>query len=145
MARWLAPLCLMAAITALSNGPIEVPMPDLFGSQDKAIHFLVYGLLATTILRVPPLARRPHLAPWWALIVASLFGMSDEMHQGFVPGRSMDIYDWLADTTGAALAAFLYRDFIWYRKFLEFRVGLRRKTAASAIPAATPNQAQKTG
>jgi VanZ family protein len=133
----------MTAITNLSNGPIEVPMPELFSAQDKAIHFLVYGLLATTILRVPPLANRPRLAPWYALMVASLFGMSDEIHQGFVPGRSMDILDWLADTTGATLAAFLYRDFPWYRRFLELRLFSRSRPPLSRPPATTPTQAQE--
>jgi VanZ family protein len=40
-----------------------------------------------------------------ALSLASLYGATDEFHQSFVPGRSADVLDWLADTLGAALGA----------------------------------------
>ena len=35
------------------------------------------------------------------------YGISDEFHQSFVPGRTPDVLDWLADTSGALLAALL--------------------------------------
>jgi VanZ family protein len=44
----------------------------------------------------------------WAVLavgLASLYGVSDEVHQAFVPGRNADVFDWVADTTGALLAA----------------------------------------
>ena len=46
----------------------------------------------------------------WAVINgigASLYGISDEIHQIFVPGRTADPIDWLVDTCGAALGAFI--------------------------------------
>jgi VanZ family protein len=36
------------------------------------------------------------------------FGALDEVHQGFVPGRSQDAMDWVADAAGAALAVVLW-------------------------------------
>lgn len=46
---------------------------------------------------------------WLAVLLASLYGVSDEVHQAFVPGRSADLLDWLADTAGAAVAVSLVR------------------------------------
>jgi VanZ family protein len=44
---------------------------------------------------------------WLAVLLASLYGVSDEAHQAFVPGRSADAVDWLADTVGALAAVTL--------------------------------------
>lgn len=40
-----------------------------------------------------------------AVVLASLYGVTDEFHQSFVPGRMPDPADWLTDTCGAALGA----------------------------------------
>ena len=42
--------------------------------------------------------------------LASLYGVSDEWHQSFVPGRTPEVSDWAADTFGAAagVAVFLF-------------------------------------
>lgn len=44
-------------------------------------------------------------ATWAAVLCASLYGITDEIHQIFVPGRVADPLDWLVDTCGAALGA----------------------------------------
>jgi VanZ family protein len=36
--------------------------------------------------------------------VCSLYGISDEFHQSFVPGRTPDPVDWATDTAGAGVA-----------------------------------------
>ena len=38
-----------------------------------------------------------------ALVLATLYGVTDEFHQMFVPGRTADRYDVLADGIGATL------------------------------------------
>lgn len=45
-----------------------------------------------------------------AFLVASAYGFFDELHQRFVPGRFYDVYDFLADATGALLFVVL----LWY-------------------------------
>ena len=37
------------------------------------------------------------------LFIVSIYGVSDEFHQYFVPGRSCDFLDWGADTLGATM------------------------------------------
>jgi VanZ family protein len=74
----------------------------LFAGIDKLFHAVTYGILALLLLwALPRTARRPALL---AMALASAYGVSDELHQALVPGRSPDVVDWLADTAGAALA-----------------------------------------
>jgi VanZ family protein len=42
---------------------------------------------------------------WLVVILVVLYGLLDEFHQYFVPGRTVDIYDALADAAGALLGA----------------------------------------
>jgi len=40
-----------------------------------------------------------------ALIIAAIYGASDEIHQYFVPGRVCDIVDWAADSIGGVIGS----------------------------------------
>ena len=91
-------------------------MPDLpILEQDKLLHigiFFVFAYLTEKALghqtRFPALAR---YSPWWTLLIAAGYGVLDEFHQSFVPGRSPDVFDALADVLGASL--FLLTLWIW--------------------------------
>jgi VanZ family protein len=65
---------------------------------------------------------------FWAIVIVSIFGLSDELHQHFTPGRSMEFMDWVADTLGATLAVGLYTYWAWYRKLLEAPLWGRRNS-----------------
>ncbi|MBI5608897.1 MAG: VanZ family protein [Deltaproteobacteria bacterium] len=67
---------------------------------DKLVHTAIYALLGA-LWRV---GLRGHRAGVQAWALATAFGGLDELHQGWVPGRSSDPWDLLADATGAALA-----------------------------------------
>lgn len=45
----------------------------------------------------------------FAILLATLYGISDEYHQSYVPGRTADAADVLKDAGGACLGALLYR------------------------------------
>jgi VanZ family protein len=105
---------LVAALIFLASTRSNVAAPD-FANSDKFGHFGMYGLLATLLVR---LGRGPR-AGWLALLATSLYGASDEWHQYFVPGRSCELGDWVADTAGGALAIALYCGWRWYRVRLE--------------------------
>ena len=75
-------------------------------SHDKLIHMGIYAVLAYLVyrgLRMRGLSRNS-TALWVLFGFCVLYGASDEFHQHFVPGRSMDVFDLLADACGAALA-----------------------------------------
>lgn len=100
----------MALLFYLSSQPsLETPM--LFPGQDKLFHAVAYGVLGSFLLLALPAARGGSGYGWaqiqTATVIASLYGISDEFHQSFVPGRQADVLDWVADTTGALLAALL--------------------------------------
>jgi len=70
-------------------------------------HFIEYAGFSLLIFRAAYNSKKEWLRqnPFlWALVFASIFGMSDEFHQLFVPSRSCNIGDWLADTFGALTA-----------------------------------------
>lgn len=73
---------------------------DLTPPWDKLYHTGNFGVLAA--LLYPATGRA-----WLAVLLASLYGVADEVHQAFVPGRSADALDWLADTVGALAAVTL--------------------------------------
>lgn len=115
------PILLAMAIFVVS-GAQNLAAPDLGFqfSKDKLAHFLVFGLLATAILRTPVLKNlRPR-----SLIIAALltsgYGGFDEIRQSFTPGRSVEFADWLADTIGAIVAVLVYAKWQVYRKLLEW-------------------------
>ncbi len=120
------PFVLAATITICSGYPAAVPQMGWF-EPDKLGHFAAYGALATAIIRHPSLVRWPLLGAWWALLLASAYGLGDEFRQSLNYYRSYDLADWTADTLGAAVAVTLYLRWPWYRRLLETTVIPPRK------------------
>lgn len=73
--------------------------------NDKAMHALLYAVFALLIFRA--FRGRERLPAWRAALLAFLlaaaYGVTDEIHQFFVPGRECDLADWLADLIGASV------------------------------------------
>jgi VanZ family protein len=132
---WAWPVVLAVGIF-LASSRSQIAEPDI-NHIDKVAHFAVYGLLATLLCR---LGRRGWRTAGWALLAASLYGITDEWHQSFTPGRSVEVADWLADTTGAALAVTLYTAWPCYRRWLEMRLGRKRRIEkrAEVTPSSEP-------
>jgi VanZ family protein len=133
------PFLLAGTITLCSGFPAAVPtIIDI----DKIGHFGAYGALATAIVRIPELKRWPLLGCWWALVLASAYGIGDEFRQSLTHGiRTPDWHDWLADTLGAITAVALYLHWSWYRRWMEVSV-LKPKPAKPQVeisPEPLPN------
>ena len=110
--RWLPVVVWMAAIFEFSSVPGS-RLPGRFGTL---AHFLTYailgGLLALALKRGRPSGRAIALA----VMVASLYAVTDEFHQAFVPLRTPDVADWGVDTLGSLVGA-------WTALWLAQRVG----------------------
>lgn len=94
----------------LSSQPLHLP-DNLPRHSDKLVHFLEYGALGAFTwfaLRCAPLAGKSGRLFLVAWVFASLYGLSDEYHQSFVPGRDASLYDALADSLGALAACTLF-------------------------------------
>lgn len=101
----------MGLIFALSSIRISTPFIQDVPFQDKGIHFveyLVLGFLCAFATRRTWRDRRPARTIMLGAFLAAAWGFSDELHQAFVPGRSADIADFVADTLGGCVGALLY-------------------------------------
>ena len=99
------PLLYCGLIFFISHQP---QLPDTPGG-DKLAHVLAYLVMGGLFFRAGAGATRwtPRVVFGIATILAALYGVSDEWHQSFVPGRDPSVADVLADTVGGALGALL--------------------------------------
>ena len=96
-------------------------------SKDKLAHFLVFGLVATSILRTPKFKDLSWRSLILAATITSVYGGFDEFRQLLTPGRSVEFADWLADTLGAIVAVIVYAKWGWYRRLLEWSPRKKRR------------------
>jgi VanZ family protein len=112
MIAWLLVMAWMGFIFYLSHQP-DLPSPPsgiLNLLLKKAGHISVYAGL--TALMWHALAREGVPRPWrfgLSLLFATLYGLSDEYHQSFIPGRNGRLTDVGIDALGAMLALILLR------------------------------------
>lgn len=103
---WGPAVALMAAFFLVSAMPGP---PRLPGSvSDVTAHFLAYVLLGAAMLRGVSGAEWSRTSIRGALLAAALgavYGLTDELHQAFVPGRAPELRDAVADALGAAAGA----------------------------------------
>lgn len=81
----------------------SIDLPS-FPGMDKLAHFFVYGVLAFTIIgahRRQSRVTSPVRVIITTLVICLLYGISDEYHQSFIPGRFVSRGDLVADITGA--------------------------------------------
>lgn len=120
----LVPMLLMlGAIFFISHQPgdtVDLGMPP---GSDKLAHLLVYGLLAGTMILAHS-SRTRKIFPLQVCLntttAAVVYGILDELHQSFIPGRFVSGLDVLADAAGALLVCGAW---LWWEK----RRGVRTK------------------
>ena len=114
--RFLPLVGVMALIFLLSHIPgRNLPEAAIF-AQDKFCHALAYATLAAAALWawLPQVKKRPRSALGAILLFCLLYGISDEFHQSFIPGRYSSLADIGADVMGAALFLWGWRS--WYAR-----------------------------
>ena len=101
---WGPALTLMALIFTVSSTSTPPALPG--GMSDVGAHAVVYGVLGVLVLRGFASGRWRGVtrrAAALAILVSALYGVSDEVHQRFVPGRNAEVRDAVADAVGASL------------------------------------------
>lgn len=96
----------MALLFAASATPDTSIVPESL--SDKFLHIAAYAPLGVLVLRALTGGRLAAIT--WpralaAVALSVLYGLTDEIHQLYVPGRTADPLDLLADGVGAALGA----------------------------------------
>ena len=93
----------LAAVLLLTLTPITIP--NAFPEEDKLHHLIAFGALAV-------LACASWSVPWWrSCLPLSALGALIELIQLYVPHRSAEVGDWLADSVGVGLGWYLYPAF----------------------------------
>lgn len=112
IAWYWGPLALYAAAIFILSSMSHPPVPALsLPYSDKLLHMVEYaglGVLMTRALALGGRGLSASASVAAALGLGALYGLSDELHQAFVPHRGADLLDWLADVAGAAGGSLSY-------------------------------------
>jgi VanZ family protein len=107
---WGPPALYAAIIFWLSSRSVvqDVSLLPLWLQIDKVQHGIAYAGLSALCLRALADGRWSGVTlsrALAAIAVASVYGLSDEWHQSFVPERTAEAADLLADAAGATISA----------------------------------------
>ena len=119
--KWLPVLLWASLIFTLSHQP-GLALPPLL-VWDKFLHVGAYFVLGLLLAR--PFGNHRILI---AFLGAALYGLSDEFHQSFIPGRMVESGDLLADAVGGLLGGWAYIRLKKWPRFLHIMESLRRWT-----------------
>jgi VanZ family protein len=100
-------LALLYAVLIFLASAIPSAAPPLqFQFGDKILHFIEYSVFSLLLFLTFFSSGKDFLKRHVFLLsslVGIAYGLSDELHQKLVPGRSCDVFDFLADCLGVIL------------------------------------------
>ena len=111
---WLPLIIYCIAIYIQSDLPASEHIPS-FEFSDKILHFLAYAVMGVLFYRAYQTLRikgDPRMLILLSVVSASLYGISDEIHQYFVPFRDASIFDAVANMLGAVCGVYLYHRWV---------------------------------
>lgn len=116
--RFVPMAVVMGTIFFLSHQPGGSFEVSFFPGEDKVAHFSIYFLLSVTAILAFGWYRgagtkviRAALA---TITFCIIYGITDEFHQSFIPGRTPSIADLAADTAGACCGVVLW--LVWLKR-----------------------------
>ena len=107
---WLPVILYCLAIYIQSDLPASEHIPS-FEFSDKVLHFLAYAVMGILFYRAYQTLRikdNPQMLLLFSVVSASVYGISDEIHQYYVPFRDAEILDAIANFLGAVCGVTLY-------------------------------------
>jgi VanZ family protein len=114
------PLLYMALIWTLSSHPADaiVNTPFSFDALMKeSLHLIEFAILYWLIsFAFMAQGKWSEKASLFAAIVAILYGLTDEIHQSFVPSRSATVIDFVKDTIGVTVSYLIAKRRFFRRK-----------------------------
>lgn len=116
---WVVAYCLLIFYGSSLQFPKGLPG---FKGMDLIEHFVEYGILAFLFYRMAVIESVRYLKSYpflSAVIFCSLYGVSDELHQWWVPTRYTSALDWLMDTLGAVMVLGVIRWFLGEQRLKE--------------------------
>ena len=88
----------------------------------KLGHLSEFALLGCLLCSSLRMGVKGATAAIWAFVIGSVYGISDEIHQLFVPGRACQITDMLIDSLGGLLGVLFITAVVWIYKKIKRRV-----------------------
>ncbi len=121
---WTPVLVQMSLIFYFSSQPSGSPTLEKFPFSSVIGHFGGYFLLGFLLYRALAggLNRWDGQAARLAVLLAILYGVTDELHQAFVPGRNPSPLDVVIDGAGALSAILVCRAWLHLRRHYKQRI-----------------------
>ena len=133
MLCWLPLIAYCVFVYIQSSYPAPESLPS-FDFSDKLYHFAGYALMGILFYRAYqtlPIKDNTSLLILFSMISAALYGISDEIHQSFVPYRDGNLLDAVADALGGVGGVYFY--YLWTtainnrrRRFVKPEIGMRK-------------------
>ncbi len=107
-------VCSWIAMIYFLSSQSSVDIGIDFAMKDKLFHMAAYGLLGLFIMGTMRPSEIGYSYNQVALttLIATIYGITDEWHQAYVPNRNSDPMDIIADCIGALLVTLAARAFI---------------------------------
>jgi VanZ family protein len=109
---WLPVIVYAAAIFIGSSIPVPAPPKLLFPHADKVLHAIEYAILGFLLIRALDFSNKDKTVLMLRILAttaAVFYAFTDELHQYFVPGRYMEITDFLSDSVGAYIGQLFFK------------------------------------
>lgn len=103
--KWIPAAFIFSASWYLSSQETIEGMPE-FWNGDRLVHCLCFAGLSFWVSFACSIKSKKSL--WLPVAIVSAYGIIDEIHQSFTPGRDCSPFDWMADTIGAVLGASVF-------------------------------------
>jgi hypothetical protein len=97
----------------------HIPIPQVVYEakvSDKSLHYLAYLILVFLLWFAISPDKKVNwrkAGPWWILLIVVLYGIVDEISQGYV-GRNCDILDFLTNLAGSTTGLILFTIFTFW-------------------------------
>ncbi|WP_338450192.1 VanZ family protein [Niallia oryzisoli] len=132
----LFPFIYIVAVWVMSSMPddavVELPDSNWDAGIKESLHLIEFGILyvlfVLALLTFKGLTRKWNIV---LMIIASLYGITDEIHQSFVPSRSSSMIDVVKDITGVLVASWIMYGAYHKKRFLKLGKLLRKIEDAS--------------
>jgi VanZ family protein len=115
---WLPLIAYCVFIYIQSDYPSPQTLPS-FKFSDKLLHFMAYAVMGVLFYRAYltlPFKNNITFLMLLSMISAALYGISDEIHQSFVPYRDGSFWDVVADILGSIGGVYAYHRLTLFRK-----------------------------
>lgn len=111
-----APPVIWASLIFFFSSLTVTPTSEIYWQDfviKKTAHLIEYGIFAALLyraLRMEGVVKSK--AIFWAIFISVIYGILDEFHQSFTPGREPRVRDVFFDTIGGILGVYLCKKYL---------------------------------